>query len=104
MLSGFIHIPKAKNIKQPEEIDTHLKESLLSYLHGEITERHLFHLLKQQLQGNSTKLSFKIVKLLPQFTQLLDLLEEEESKAITDKKILLYVLKKLADKLCNELS
>ena len=86
----------------PEEIDLYLKEMLSSYLNGEVTEAHLARMLKKHLHGNSSRLSFRVVDLLPQFTQLLEILDDSEQNV--DKKRTIESIKKLTNNLSKELS
>lgn len=101
--SDSMNTKPQKRSPYPEEIEQILKKSLQSYLKGEITSQHLSRILRQQLYGNSSKLSFRIVDLLPQFSKLMELLKEDQSTKTTDKKILINIQKGLAEKLRREI-
>ena len=90
-------------IISPVDIDSYLKEALASYLNGQVTEEHLARLIKREIRGKSTKLSFKVVDLLPEFNNLLEVLQERIINENHDRKISYYVLQKLAHKLYMEL-
>gem|GEM_PF-3891714 len=79
----------------PEEIDMHLVGSLRAYLNGHVTANHLRRILNSELRGNSTRLSFTVVDLLPQFDQLLQLLQSGKSNTTAQKQIISNLIQEL---------